>query len=608
MQHISLFLRINFLFTTLFYLSFLIFNADYTPMSLLFSIAAAISTSATLYLIIYLLFRLFFSFSKTMRVILSLLFFILNFALVSDFIIFKVWKFHINAMVVNIITSPSAWDSLHISTSSIMIVGCVIFVLLIGQYLLFKRIEKISIEKTSQYNRRFNHRMLPLLFIMIVGEKVSFGMADVYNKRPILESVKPIPLYQPLTFVRFVEKHFGIKGVKKEINKNTIDKNSKVHYPLAPIMIDKNAKSPNIFIFMFDAARASILSPKVTPNITELQKDAVIFTNHISGGDATRFGIFSFFYGLNSTYWFNFLHAQKEPVLFQVLKEKGYQIKIISSTSTKWPEFKQTVYCGVSDTISDAFEGAPYEKDIQSSKTFTQWIAKVDTHKPIFTFVFLDAPHGASYPKEFDIFKPNIGGDGVNYITANQENSQEFLNTYKNAVHYDDKLLGEMIQALKQKGLYEDAALIFSSDHGEEFYEYGFFGHNSSFSEAQIHAPLVFKLPKTRHAQIDKMTSHLDIPATLLHLLGVTNPPSDYSCGADIFDEKFNRNYAYIAKWNKNAILTKNYTYIYSNLPNEIFKSQIRETVTYKKVKEKPKENIETILIDVLEQNRRFIH
>ncbi len=607
MQDIGLFFRINFFITTLFYLAFLSFNKGMDFESTLFSIAATISTAATLYLIIYLLFRLFFRYKVILSKLLSILFFSINFALVADFIIFKVWKFHINAMVVNILTSPSAWESLYVSRGAIIMIALLVLVLFLGEFLLFALIEKIPLQNKVAYNRRFNLFIVPILLLIILGEKISYGMADVYNKRPILESIKPIPLYQPLTFIRFVDRHFGIKATPKAQAQNTIDKNSQVHYPLHPIMIAPEAKSPNIFIFMFDAARARDINAKITPEIEALKKDALVFNNHISGGDATRFGIFSFFYGLNATYWFNFLHAQKEPVLFDVLKQKGYQIKIISSTTTQWPEFRQSVYCGVQDAISDDFEGAPYQKDAQSSKTFKNWIAKCDRKKPIFTFVFLDAPHGYSYPKNFEKFTPNVGGDGVNYITANPQNKEAFHNSYKNALAYDDARLGEMLSALKKRGLYKDAIVIFSSDHGEEFYEYGFLGHNSAFSLAQINTPLIFKLPNQQHKVINKMTSHLDIPATLLSMLGVKNPAHDYSCGSDIFAKDYKRSYCYIAKWNKNAIVTKNYTHIYSNLPNKLLKSEIRDTPHYQLQKEKPKDGIEKILVKVLEENRRFI-
>ena len=606
-QHISLFFRINFFITSLLFLGFLTFNHHDTPLTLFFSITAAISTAATLYLIFYLLFRLFFRFSKIMQLVLSIVFFLTNFALIADLLIYQVWKFHINAMVLNILTSPAAYDSLPLGSSTLFLVGAIMIGLLIGEFILFYIIKRFSLEKITHFNTTFNRTFLPILLCIILGEKVAYGLSDVYNKEPILESVKPIPLYQPLTFVQFVQKHFGLVPVEKVASSNTIDKHSKVHYPLHPLKLDQMAPSPHIFIFMFDAARESILSSDVSPNIMDFSKESLVFKNHISGGDATRFGIFSLFYALNATYWFNFINAGKEPLFFKVLKEKNYQIKIISSTDTRWPEFRQTVYSGVQKDILDAHAGSPQEKDAKSTQEFLGWIADIDTQKPTFSLVFLDAPHGYSYPPSFSKFKPNAGCEGINYLGVREKEKEKFKNSYKNAVYYDDKLFGDMIAALKDKGLYDDAIIIFTSDHGEEFYEYGFFGHNSSFSKAQVNSPFIMKMPNYPHKEITKVTSHLDVMPTLLKHLGVKNPPDDYACGDDMLAKDFNRTYAYVAKWNKNAIITDTHTYIYSNLPNEIFKSEIRDNLDYQKTSAPKDGEIETILLKVLEENRRFI-
>ncbi len=607
MQSISFFLRINFFITTIIYLAFLTFNHDGKLTTQLFSIMATISTSATIYLIIYLLFRLFFYFSRTITYTLAIVFFTINSALLIDFIIYKVWKFHINAMVVNILTSPAAYDSLQLNSSGILIAGLSLFFLLYIEYILYKFIQKIEIKKLSNFNKKFNYILIPLLFIIVLTEKIIFGLASVYKKQYILESVKPIPLYQPLTFSHLAEKYLDVKIDKNKNQSLIIQKSSQLNYPLHKIELKKDTNSPNIFIFMFDAARESILNQEVSPNVINFSKESLVFKNHISGGNATRFGIFSIFYGLNSTYWFNFLNAQKEPIFFQVLKEKSYQTKIISSTTTKWPEFRQTTYYGIQNSIEDDFEGEPYEKDQQCFKSFKKWMENVDNKQPIFSFVFLDSPHGYSYPDKFEKFKPNMGNNGLNYLNVKKDDKKELLNSYKNAIYFNDKLFGDMIDILKNKDLYKNSIIIFSSDHGQEFFEYGSFGHNSSFSKAQINSPFIMKLPNNEPKTITKMTSHLDVVPSLLTLLGVKNPPKDYSLGFDMLSDNYHRKYSYVANWNKNAIITANYTHVYSNLPNEIFKNEVRENQTYKKIKNKTNDNIETILLEVLEQNRRFI-
>jgi uncharacterized protein len=44
------------------------------------------------------------------------------------------------------------------------------------------------------------------------------------------------------------------------------------------------------------------------------------------------------------------------------------------------------------------------------------------------------------------------------------------------------------------------------------------------------------------------MTSHVDLPATLLPRLGVTNPPQDYSLGQDLLGP-YDRRYTVIGDW-----------------------------------------------------------
>ena len=64
-------------------------------------------------------------------------------------------------------------------------------------------------------------------------------------------------------------------------------------------------------------------------------------------------------------------------------------------------------------------------------------------------------------------------------------------------------------------------------------------------------------------------------------------------------------NLLFIANWNYNAIVTKDYTYIFSNLPNKMFRNEVRENKTYHRVKG---HNIDgKIILDVMNNNRRFL-
>jgi len=607
LQNISLFFKINFFITAAIYLGFIYFLDEASLVSYVFFICAALSTAATVYLILYLLFRPFFRFHKIMAFVLAFVFLIVDFALIFDFVIYKIWKFHINAMVLNILTSPAAYDSIQIGLGVVVVVASIVVVLILAEYLLYGYINRAPENSVKKYNSFFNKKIVVMLFFVIFTEKITYGISNQLHKESILSSVMPVPLYQPLTFARFLERHFGIYKDKRMQKGVTLKSSSKINYPLNPIELDEKAKSPNIFIFAIDSMKNSILSEDTTPNIINFSKDAIVFNNHFSGGNATRFGIFSLFYGLNATYWFSFLDASREPVLFEVLKRKNYDINIFSSTNTKWPEFRKTVYCTTKECIFDDFEGTPAQKDMKSSEKFMEIMRNIQTDKPIFSFIFLDAPHGYSYPKSYEKYKPNAGNNGINYLEVDPKNAALFKNSYKNALFFNDALLGDMIELLKKRGLYENSIVIITSDHGQEFFEYGSFGHNSSFSKAQLQVPFMLHLPHKGHKEIKKMTSHLDVATTLLKILGVKNPASDYSNGMNMLDENFTREFTFAANWSKNAILTNRYVYVFSNKPNEIFKKEIRESDNYKRVKEGNELQKQKLILKVLEQNRRFV-
>lgn len=177
-----------------------------------------------------------------------------------------------------------------------------------------------------------------VLFSFVLIEKGSYATASLLSKNEILIQYQVIPLYQPLTINRLATKYFGFKP--EEQISSTVSSGTLV-YPLKELELVHNKDKFNIFIIASDAAGYSYINKEITPNLEEFKKDAYSFENHFSGGNSTRFGIFSLMYGLNATYWFNFLNNAQGPVLFDILQKLGYDINIISSTDTNWPEFKK---------------------------------------------------------------------------------------------------------------------------------------------------------------------------------------------------------------------------------------------------------------------------
>src|SRR5690606_17519145 len=103
-------------------------------------------------------------------------------------------------------------------------------------------------------------------------------------------------------------------------------------YPREPLVRKASRELPNIIWIVVDAWRFDMLKEEVAPNILKFSQQASVFRNHYSGGNATRFGVFTLVYGVYGTYWHPFLAEGQSPVLLDELMKLGYEFRIISSS------------------------------------------------------------------------------------------------------------------------------------------------------------------------------------------------------------------------------------------------------------------------------------
>ena len=210
---------------------------------------------------------------------------------------------------------------------------------------------------------------------------------------------------------------------------------SYLEYPKNEIILsDDLSNKPNIILIVIDSLRFDMLNPEVSPNIYEFSKNSINFTNHYSGGNSTRFGIFSVCYGIYGYFWHDFLD-RRPPVLIDTFKKLGYQFNILSATSLTFKDFR-----------GNLSEGLPY-----------------------CSFILFDAPHFRRSPESFKKF--NVKSEETNHIYLGKKGIEDKKNAHKNAIFYTDNLTGEILSFLKQIGDLNNSVVFITGDHGEEFYE-----------------------------------------------------------------------------------------------------------------------------------------
>lgn len=101
---------------------------------------------------------------------------------------------------------------------------------------------------------------------------------------------------------------------------------------------------------------------------------------------------------------------------------------------------------------------------------------------------------------------------------------------YQAEVQHVDQKIGEFLENLKVQGIYDQALIVFTSDHGEEFGEHNDFHHGQTLYDELVRVPLMVKLPYSESVVvIDHPVSTAAIMPTILDLTSVPYDPALYS-------------------------------------------------------------------------------
>ena len=473
---------------------------------------------------------------------------IFNFA---DIAIFRIFKFHLNSMVITLISTEGAGDSLHFGFYTLISVALIIItIIVIETVLIYKIFLKLGSKPISKCFITF---VILISLLFITTEKLTYAISDLYDHRDVTRFNKTLPLYQPLTIKRFMRKHFNFE-VNRENTLNLVKKNSSLNYPKRKIAVPKQVNSLNIVWIVIDAWRYDMLTEELTPNLWDFSKRSIYFKNHYSGGNASRFGIFTMFYSIHGYYWHQFLGERQSPVFIDQLKELNYDFKIISSSNLANPEFRKTAFIKIPDSIIDTLDGSrAATRDPLLTATFSSYLSIRDMSNPFFAFLYYDAPHGPySYPDDFNKYTPS--NKNPNYLTVSKKDSLTLLNSYKNAIYFDDYEVGKIITSLEKYKLLDNTIIVITGDHGEEFYETGHWGHMNNFSDFQTKTPLLLYTPNLSPEKVEKLTSHVDIVPTMLELLGYNKDANIYSQGQSLL-KKQEHDYIVVSGWDDYAII-----------------------------------------------------
>jgi len=361
---------------------------------------------------------------------------------------------------------------------------------------------------------------------------------DAVGHTPVTQFTRFMPLYFPIHAKRDLAR-LGLVD-PEQVRKQRMLRGSvgagdgQLQYPLQPMNCRADAENlPNVLIILVDALRPDAIHAELTPHIEAFRASSTSFSQNFSGGNSSRMGIFSLFYGLPSTYFQSFYDLQRPPVLMDQIKHFGYEAGLFSAVVGfgSPSQIDRTTFAGWPDLQEERSDLSIAERTRVNTDDWLNWLSRYSGDDPFFGFIYYDPPAA----------EMSDAGQGPlpmdDRFAENEKASVEWRH-YRQAISVVDEQIGRVIDSLRDRQLLDNTIVILASDHGFEFDDngLGYIGHASNFSPAQLRATLIIHWPGRPATEYTHRTTHHDVPVTLLQeVFDCSNPPREYSMGRNLF-------------------------------------------------------------------------
>ncbi|MCR5381839.1 MAG: sulfatase-like hydrolase/transferase [Lentisphaeria bacterium] len=489
------------------------------------------------------------------------------------------YGYHINGLVINLLCTRGGFRSMGLDSATLapafILVAVIYIVCLAISYACFhwKKMKAVS-EKICR--PAILTTLAGIWAVAFVYSLLCTGHADFFADTEILAQQDALPYIVTVRMRKFL-RSLGFKEPDRKKIPAFADANSEkasLKYPRQDIVRNPNRKKYNIIWLVAESLRADFLKEDIMPQTWKYAQTAARFDNHYSGGHGTRPAMFSMFYGLYGLNWDVFMNQRRGPVFIDWLLEDDYQFLCQTSADFTYPEFDKTIFSALHQDVLVEVDQTkkPWQRDEKLIDDLISFVKNRDKSRPFFTFGFFESTHAPyTFPESAVIREDYM--QKINYATVSAKDAQQLYNRDCNAAHYLDTLFAKVVAMLDDDPeLRDNTIVVFTGDHGEEFFEKGRLGHNSTFSEEQIRIPLIIKLPGATPSVCEKMTHHTDIVPTLAPYLGVETPAQEYCLGHDLM-ANYDRQYFLVCGWNLAVLINHDYKFMLPMSMRSAFKS-----------------------------------
>jgi arylsulfatase A-like enzyme len=307
-----------------------------------------------------------------------------------------------------------------------------------------------------------------------------------------------------------------------------------------------------------------------TPNLDRLAGESILFTQYMTVVPTTLPSHTSLFTGKYPHRHGNpqngYMVNKENVMLAEILKGAGYKTLGFIGSFALDSRFDFAQGFDHYDQSYERFVGdgklTEHERSASSvTQSVISHLKAWSSRQPLFLFAHYFDPHKPfDPPAPYDTMYRWEGAESVSsdkHITVNYpcphalsdehwQLSKQAALGYAGEISYMDHHLGKLLDYVQQKGILDDAILVVTSDHGENFWEHmPYFHHGTSTHQTSMHAVCMIRLPDAAHGGtiVNQPLSSIDILPTVLAYLhlpapdGIDGRPFDlHNCAASIGD------------------------------------------------------------------------
>ncbi|MCH7664944.1 MAG: sulfatase [Acidobacteria bacterium] len=312
-------------------------------------------------------------------------------------------------------------------------------------------------------------------------------------------------------------------------------------------------KRPNVIVYLVDALRADRLGAygykrPISPEIDSFADRATLFEHAIAQASWTRPAVVSMFTGMwPAAHRVNRARdrlADESTALAEVLNDAGYETVAFVANPNVYREFglgqgfdlyrhiegENLPSDGIDGEVGawlDQPGGKPPSDRINGE--IDAWLDQRDPNKPFFLYVHTVDPHDPYEPPATYRQRFAVGTEELlalpGKVRFRERYRQGLSDLYDAEIAFNDDSFGRFVDDLEVRDLWDDALVIFLSDHGEEFQEHGGWTHGLQLFDESIRIPFIVKWPgQTKGERRSDLAQQIDLPSTILSELGLPWP------------------------------------------------------------------------------------